>query len=43
MPRSDLDLHCLHISHKMDARLIWVREEDQGTTWDYIYIGVGLC
>ena len=22
---SDLGLHCLHISHKKDARLIWVK------------------
>ena len=23
---SDLGLHCLHMSHKKDARLIWVKE-----------------
>ena len=35
-PASDLGLHCLRVTHKKDARLIWANN-------DYMYIDDNKC
>ena len=40
MPRSsapDLGLCCLPMSHRKDAMLIWVKQEGQGSEWEYLF------
>ena len=41
---SDLDLYCLHMSHKKDARLIWVNKCTLATslTVQILFVNVGL-